>query len=912
MKQRYDTAANWTAQNPTLLAGEIGIESDTKKWKVGTGSTAWTSLVYAIGGTYPIVNADIAAAAAIAYSKLATLTSGNIVLGSAANVATSTAVTGDVTISSTGVTAIAAGVIVNADINASAGIVDTKLATIATAGKVSNSATTATNANTASAIVARDASGNFSAGTITASLTGNASTVTTNANLTGDVTSVGNATAIAAGVIVDADVNASAAIVDTKLATISTAGKVSNSATTAASINTLSAIVARDPSGNFTAGTITAALTGAASSNVLKAGDTMTGALVVPAGTVTATGIQVGTGTTYKPGIYSPGTDQLAISTGGTGRLFVDASGQVGIGVAVPTVALDVAGSGNLASRIRLEKTGTGKIIQLGADRDTSAAPYIGSESNHDFSFITNNTERMRLRADGTFEIKGAGSAGVSPAVSVNPSAPANSAVMDSSGRLGLGTSGPTSALDVSYAGGTSGNDVLTLKLGADIGNLTSRTLNTRKFAVIGAANYSNASKNIGMMHLDSEASTSKLWLGGGASGIYDATEINFVTAATTTSTTGLQRMVITSGGNVGIGSTAPQGKLTISNSNAVGLEVTPYSTYNEFLSYNRSTSAYVPLNSFASSHVWSDSVGERARIDSSGRLLVGTASSTVHIRSGQKIASVATGGDYSGINSTTYAGASSAPAPIIDLNKSRGSTDSNMTSVISGDTLGYLQFRGADGTNFVTAAEISAAVGGDPGANVMPGRLVFSTNDGTANASPTERMRILSDGKVLVGHTSAVLSSKFLSQFAGNTENGAILNETANTASTTFLAFALSGTAIGSVTRVGATSAVVYNTTSDYRLKTIVGSVTGQGERIDALKPIDFQWKENGEQSRGFLAHEFQTVYANSVTGEKDAVDADGKPVYQAMQASTPEVIADLVAEIQQLRARVAALEAA
>jgi hypothetical protein len=65
------------------------------------------------------------------------------------------------------------GTIVNADINASAAIADTKLDTIATAGKVSNSATTATSANTASAIVARDSSGNFSAGTVTANLTGN-------------------------------------------------------------------------------------------------------------------------------------------------------------------------------------------------------------------------------------------------------------------------------------------------------------------------------------------------------------------------------------------------------------------------------------------------------------------------------------------------------------------------------------------------------------------------------------------------------------------------------------------------------------------------------------------------------------------------------------------------------------------
>jgi hypothetical protein len=118
------------------------------------------------------------------------------------------------------------GTILNADINASAAIVDTKLATIATAGKVSNSATTATSANTLNAIVTRDGSGNFTAGTITANLTGTASNVTTNANLTGDITSVGNATAIAAGVIVNADVNASAAIAFSKLANVSTTDRL--------------------------------------------------------------------------------------------------------------------------------------------------------------------------------------------------------------------------------------------------------------------------------------------------------------------------------------------------------------------------------------------------------------------------------------------------------------------------------------------------------------------------------------------------------------------------------------------------------------------------------------------------------------------------------------------------------------
>ena len=149
MAQRRDTAANWTSANPTLLAGEIGIESDTNKIKIGDGSTAWTSLGYrpwSQVSAYPLVNADIASAAAIAYSKLAALTSANILVGSSANVATSTAVTGDVTISNTGVTAIATGVIVNADINASAAIAGSKIvaATTSVVGAVQLSDSTST------------------------------------------------------------------------------------------------------------------------------------------------------------------------------------------------------------------------------------------------------------------------------------------------------------------------------------------------------------------------------------------------------------------------------------------------------------------------------------------------------------------------------------------------------------------------------------------------------------------------------------------------------------------------------------------------------------------------------------------------------------------------------------------------
>ena len=77
-----------------------------------------------------VTNTSVAADAAIAFSKLAPLTSGNVLVGSASNVPTSVAVTGDVTISNTGVTSIASGAIVNADVNASAAIAHSKLASM--------------------------------------------------------------------------------------------------------------------------------------------------------------------------------------------------------------------------------------------------------------------------------------------------------------------------------------------------------------------------------------------------------------------------------------------------------------------------------------------------------------------------------------------------------------------------------------------------------------------------------------------------------------------------------------------------------------------------------------------------------------------------------------------------------------
>jgi hypothetical protein len=141
----------------------------------------------------------------------------------------------------------------------------------------------------------------------------------------------------------------------------------------------------------------------------------------------------------------------------------------------------------------------------------------------------------------------------------------------------------------------------------------------------------------------------------------------------------------------------------------------------------------------------------ERARIDSSGRLLVGTSTSTDNIRLQQKLAIVNVGDNTSGgVSVTSYAGTtnSTTRASLLDLNRSRGTTDGTLTKVENGDRLGLISFRGADGSAFIDAAAIEANVDGATSANDMPGRLVFSTTADSAS-SPTERFRITNDGVI-------------------------------------------------------------------------------------------------------------------------------------------------------------------
>lgn len=112
-----------------------------------------------------------------------------------------------------------------------------------------------------------------------------------------------------------------------------------------------------------------------------------------------------------------------------------------------------------------------------------------------------------------------------------------------------------------------------------------------------------------------------------------------------------------------------------------------------------------------------------------------------------------------------------------------------------------------------------------------------------------------------------------------------------------------------GSVSLSGNTAS--YNSVSDYRLKANQQPLVGSGAFIDALQPKTWTWVNDGTLGAGFIAHEVAAVSPRSVSGQKDAVDENDNPKYQSMEYGSADFIANIVAELQSLRARVAALEA-
>jgi hypothetical protein len=254
----------------------------------------------------------------------------------------------------------------------------------------------------------------------------------------------------------------------------------------------------------------------------------------------------------------------------------------------------------------------------------------------------------------------------------------------------------------------------------------------------------------------------------------------------------------------------------------------------------------------------------EIARFDSSGHLIVGgtTALNT-----------------SSGRGNITINGSSNAI-----LNFSAGGVDQ-----------GYIYH---DGTNMLID-------------NSKNGFQRFATNG-------TERMRILNDGSILLGTTTQGGATGI--SFSNASDSAAYgksmyMNSPYNgTRNAISFAYNSAG-GVGQI--VTGTNSVSYQSGSDYRLKENIAPMTGALATVSQLNPVTFTWKLDGSHGQGFIAHEIQAVVPDCATGEKDAVDADGKPVYQGVDTSF--LVATLTAAIQELKsivdaqaARITALEGA
>jgi hypothetical protein len=183
---------------------------------------------------------------------------------------------------------------------------------------------------------------------------------------------------------------------------------------------------------------------------------------------------------------------------------------------------------------------------------------------------------------------------------------------------------------------------------------------------------------------------------------------------------------------------------------------------------------------------------------------------------------------------------------------------------------------------------------------------LSFQT---TSGGSTAERARIDSSGYLLVGTTSSPVAGKIASSFlSSSSEFGAVFIDSQSNNTAIFAQFRNASTAIGSITNNNNT-ATAYNTSSDYRLKESIAPMTGALAKVALLKPCTYKWKINGSDGQGFIAHELAEVEPGCVTGEKDAVDADGNPQYQGIDTSF--LVATLTAAIQEQQAIITALTA-
>jgi hypothetical protein len=416
-------------------------------------------------------------------------------------------------------------------------------------------------------------------------------------------------------------------------------------------------------------------------------------------------------------GVFRSGTDALAIVTGGQYAIACTSTQAVGIKTANPSTALHVAGN----ARVGADDV-TDAVLEIGVGATGNRSSYIDIVGDTTYTDYGLRVIRNNTGANATSELKHRGTGALNftteeaaPIVFYTTNSPALTIL--AGGSVGIGTSSPGELLQV---GGFSGSNGITIGAGSS------------NYSFIYLADGTGGTEAY-RGYLQYDHATDKLELGSAG--------------ATAVTVDSLQR--------VGIGTTAPSSRLSIAGTtNTVDSQIilTATSVASAYLGVNADglnlgtdTAGIVFKTGVPGGTSIGLATGEKARIDSSGRLLVGTSTSRSTYNAGDapkfQVESV-TAGATVGITFNS----DNANSSELYLAKARGSAVNSHTIVQNNDNLGILFFGGADGTNIIRAASVGAQVDGTPGANDMPTRLVFSTCP-DSGSSPVERMRITNGG---------------------------------------------------------------------------------------------------------------------------------------------------------------------
>ena len=283
----------------------------------------------------------------------------------------------------------------------------------------------------------------------------------------------------------------------------------------------------------------------------------------------------------------------------------------------------------------------------------------------------------------------------------------------------------------------------------------------------------------------------------------------------------------------------------------------------------------------------------EAMRIDSSGNLGIGTTSPLGKLNVGTAVADIAVQSGY-------FAGNKSSYASIYNLWQNQLFVYDSTTGNAAG-VGGAISFGADCGSSQKTWLGSVEGIKENSTAGNYSGALVFRTRV-NGDATLYERARIDSSGNLLVGTTT--FQGKFTVTATGSTTIDCARTETSNSNQ---IVFRNGNGAVGSITTNG--SATAYNTSSDYRLKNTIAPMTGALAKVSALNPVTYKWNVDGTDGEGFIAHELAEICPQAVSGQKDAVDENGKPAYQGIDVSF--LVATLTAAIQEQQALITQLQA-